>query len=144
VIVVDASIAVKWIRWETDSADAHEFLERYRAQLIAPDMIISEVAGVIVREVNMGNWPLDEAKRLLSQWTGDWGAVAIDVRRVTPPIIERAGLLAIDIGHPIGDCIYLALALEEGAELATADAKFVGKVAGRHGRCRLLGDYVCS
>ena len=37
--------------------------------------------------------------------------------------------LAIEIGHPAYDCIYLALARRLGAPLVTADMRFVNRVA---------------
>jgi predicted nucleic acid-binding protein len=39
----------------------------------------------------------------------------------------RATNLAIDLGHPLKDCIYLALAMELGCDLVTADARFAAK-----------------
>lgn len=42
----------------------------------------------------------------------------------TSSLIVAAGRLAIDLDHPVYDCIYLALALQEGYPVVTADRRF--------------------
>jgi predicted nucleic acid-binding protein len=51
--------------------------------------------------------------------------------------------LAMEIDHSPYDCIYLALAIEAGMPLITADAKLVRKLAGTpyEGRAVLLADW---
>ncbi len=39
--------------------------------------------------------------------------------------------LAVDLDHPVYDCFYLALAIQEQYPVVTADARFHGKVS-RH------------
>ena len=41
-----------------------------------------------------------------------------------------AARIAIELGHPECDCIYLALALRIGTELVTAGKRFIAAVAG--------------
>jgi hypothetical protein len=36
-------------------------------------------------------------------------------------LLDRAALLAVDSDYPVSDCLYLILAQERGARLATAD-----------------------
>ena len=45
------------------------------------------------------------------------------------PVMPRALRLAVDLEHPIYDCIYLALAEQVGDELLTADRRFLAAVA---------------
>jgi predicted nucleic acid-binding protein len=47
--------------------------------------------------------------------------------------------LAIDIGHPLKDCVYLVLAMELDCELVTCDARFAKKAKSVWGRVRVLG-----
>ena len=41
--------------------------------------------------------------------------------------LMAAARLALDLGHPIKDCIYLALAMKLGCELLTSDRRFAAK-----------------
>ncbi len=41
------------------------------------------------------------------------------------PHLERALSLAVEIGHPIYDCVYLALALHHETHVVTADRRFI-------------------
>ena len=41
-----------------------------------------------------------------------------------------AARIAIELGHPAYDCMYLALALRIGTEVVTADNRFISAVAG--------------
>lgn len=46
-----------------------------------------------------------------------------------PPALHRAALdLATRLDHPVYDCLYLALALDRGAALATADRRFAAAI----------------
>ena len=44
------------------------------------------------------------------------------------------------LGHPVRDCVYLALAMEFGGELATCDAKFSAKAQTIYPKVKLLAD----
>ena len=52
----------------------------------------------------------------------------------------QAAKLAINLGHPLKDCLYLTLAMELGYPLITADAKFAAKARGVYGDVRVLGE----
>jgi predicted nucleic acid-binding protein len=140
-IVVDASIAVKWLLWERDSADALSFLRRHGSDLLAPDTIITEVAGALVRQANMEKALAEPMTSLLERWLGDWGDAAVSRERISPSRLKRAAGLAMTLGHPLPDCIYLAMAIDHGCDLATADAKFAVRARSIHGKVRLLADY---
>ena len=45
-------------------------------------------------------------------------------------LIERAMQIAMEIEHPVYDCLYLACAERTESELATADRNLVNKVSG--------------
>jgi predicted nucleic acid-binding protein len=135
VIVIDASIAVKWFIPESDS-DAARAL--YREQLLAPAIWLSEVANVLWHHVQLGKLPVAKAKQLLlSVRAAPISSIAIDDH------VERAFSLANEIPHAIYDCLYLALAVEEGTYLITADTRFVRAVR-KHRKwtkyVRLLGE----
>jgi predicted nucleic acid-binding protein len=128
-IVVDASLGVKWFLDEAGSDEAIAVLVEHRSQIIAPDLFGIEVAAALVREINAQRdedarygW---ELARLVALFESD----AVELRRVQPKLIANATDFAIEIGHPLKDCIYLALAVAAGCELFTCDAKFAAKAA---------------
>jgi predicted nucleic acid-binding protein len=54
--------------------------------------------------------------------------------------LASAASTAIDIGHPLKDCIYLILAMELDCELMTCDARFAKKARDVWDRVRVLGE----
>ena len=140
-IVVDASLAVKWMLWEADSAQALEFLRAPARELAAPELIFIEVAAVIVRQGNMNKAIQPDALRALEKWTIAWSDHVVKNYRVTQRRLFRASSLALQLGTPLKDCIYLALAMELRCELATCDARFRDKAAPLYPLVRLLSEY---
>lgn len=56
------------------------------------------------------------------------------------PVLDRASELAIEIGHPVHDCLYVALALHHDTYVVTADRRFAAASAlTLTRRVRLLG-----
>jgi predicted nucleic acid-binding protein len=49
--------------------------------------------------------------------------------------------LALSIGHPLKDCLYLALAIELGCELATCDRPLVDNAQSIYPKLRHLRDF---
>ena len=58
-------------------------------------------------------------------------------------LVADALRLAVDLDHPIYDCVYLALAYRVGGILVTADTRFANKAVGTvyAGHVVLLGDF---
>ncbi len=128
-IVVDASLGVKWFLDEAGSDDALAVLIEHRSNVIAPDLFAVEVAAALVREINAQRdvdarygW---ELARLMALFDSE----AVTLRRSEPKLISEAAEFAIEIGHPLKDCVYLALAVAEGCDLFTCDARFASKAA---------------
>lgn len=140
-IVVDASLAAKWLVDEPGFAEARAFLHQFSGALVAPDLIEVEVGGALVRRANLQEIARDSAIQSLQEWSYivEAGAVRLASRR--PERLEAAMRLATSIGHPFKDCIYLALAIELECPLATCDAKFVGKATRLYSEVKLLNDF---
>ena len=120
--VVDASVAIKWVVPETDTIEALELLSR--AALVAPDLLPVECANILRKKVTRGEMDADEADlaaRLLE------GATLEIVP--TRHLLRRAVELAVRIGHPAYDCLYLAVAAEREEPFVTADERLVRKLA---------------
>lgn len=140
-IVVDASLAVKWLFRETNTEAAFVFLQHYGGDLVAPEILFIEVAGAIVRRVNERKVRPDDALRMARAWARTYAEQAIGSHRLTPARLLAASSLALEIGHPLKDCLYVALAGELDCDLATCDAKLRDKAVDFYPRIRLLADY---
>ena len=138
-IVVDASLAAKWIIVEPNSAAALAFLEECTEPLVAPDLIAIEVSSAIVRRANMDKALRETMRQAAVRWANLLDEQIITLRRPTSGDILEAANLAITIGHPLKDCIYLVLAMEMNCELMTCDARFAEKAKGVWDRVRVLG-----
>ena len=135
--VVDASVAVKWLVAEED-ADIADRLAASGEDLHAPRLMASEAANVLWRKARAGEIERAEASAAMAlltdmpvRWNDDETVGADAVR------------LALALGHPVYDCVYLALAHRIGATVVTADRRFVTAVAPtEHGEAVLtLADY---
>lgn len=133
-VVVDASVAVKWVIREPDSYAALELVARHR--LAAPELLAIECTNAIWLQARKRRLTPVEARGALV----DLLAVAIDF---TPDhlLAPAAMSLAVDLDHPAYDCAYLALAIDRAAPVVTADRRFAASVR-RHpflaDRIRLL------
>lgn len=135
--VVDASVAAKWFLAESASAEARQFLGG-ESQLFAPGLIAVEVASAITRRCRAGGIDEFSARRAVADWLD-----ALDERLVTVvndhAVLVDAINLSFRIGHPVQDCLYLALARRLDDELVTADRRFAARARRVHRRTRLIG-----
>ena len=122
-VVVDASVAAKWLVDE-EGSDAADTLLDGSFELFAPRLMASEVGSALRHKVRMGKLEVSAAGELASQindltviWSEDQ-EVAADATR-----------LALALDCSVFDCIYLALAHRVGAKLITEDKRFVNAVA---------------
>lgn len=135
-LVIDASVALKFVTEEPDTVAAKALLAD-PDPLIAPDWVLAECASGLAKKVlNNGLLEASAAASL--------DALPQFFARLHPTValLDMSFDLSLRLGHAFYDCIYLALALREDEILITADAKFV-KAARRGGfgsQVRLLGD----
>ena len=125
-IVIDASVAIKWVVEEDGSSDALDLLKKHR--MASPDLLVAECANVLWKKV----------KR--AELTGKEATVAASLLQradievlPTRNLMDRALELAIAIDHAAYDCVYLALAIENNWPLVTADDRLRRKVGGSKG-----------
>jgi predicted nucleic acid-binding protein len=127
--VVDASVVVKWFLHEPRRAEALTLLHLYqeeRITLVAPTLLMSEVASVLSKRVRRGlaTTPMAlESYRLLKINA----PLLVDDRL----LLDEAVALSIATGQAVYDCLYLALALRRGCHLITADLQFHRAVSSR-------------
>jgi predicted nucleic acid-binding protein len=118
-LVVDASVAVKWLVLE-DMSDVAKELYAAGDHLVAPRLIATEIAKTM-----QGMLTRHEAKyhfSSLPQFLPD----LMDVGELIEPAFENACALR----HPIYDLIYLEAARKVDAQLITADRRFAARIAG--------------
>ena len=136
VLVVDASVTLKWLLPEVDSAAAMALIGR-RA-LAAPELMLVEAANALATRVRRRELNPLEARTSLM----DLYAIQIDFV-ADHHLVPAALSLAAALEHPVHDCLYLALALERSAIAVTAGRRF-GSAVNAHpyltGRVRLLHD----
>lgn len=121
--VVDASVAIKWVVQESGSDRARSLA---LARLEAPDLLSVECANILWKKVRLGDLAKREAAdcfRLLLR-----APVLLAGSR---DLLESALRLSFELGHPVYDCLYLALALERRIPLVTADERLARAVRKR-------------
>lgn len=133
-IVIDASVAVKWVLREPDSDAADALLDD--PDLMAPVIWLAEAANALWRRVRIGEIAADEATTRLSELrNAPVASVAIE------PYLNQALRLATETRHSVYDCLYVALALSNRTHVVTADRRLVSAMISLEvaGRVRLLG-----
>ncbi|HVR91413.1 MAG TPA: type II toxin-antitoxin system VapC family toxin [Novosphingobium sp.] len=138
-IVVDASVAVKWLVNEISSDQADSLLERNSGEISAPAIFAVEVCAALVPKANEVKANRTHSEAGLMKFAAMLEAGIVIVRSSEMPDIADAAKLAMDLGHPLKDCIYLALAMELGCDLVTCDARFAAKAKGVWAGVRVLG-----
>jgi predicted nucleic acid-binding protein len=136
-IVVDASVAIKWNLIESDSESAAELLTCGVA-LFAPELLRVEGAGAFTRARRNGRLRAEDLPRVVDAWLTnvEGGAIQLSPDRLD---LRRAAAMSLELRHPLPDCLYLALAERLSAELVTADTTFAKRAPAAYPRVRLLG-----
>lgn len=120
-LVVDASVAAKWL---TPEAGADEALKlRGRHAFIAPELLLAECANVVWKKVARGELRIDDASLIIPLLQ----RIDIELTAIKP-LVSPATMLALHLNHPAYDCFYLALAVAEARPYVTADDRFVRKL----------------
>lgn len=135
-LVVDASIAIKWVVEEEGTRQAVGL--RANFGFLAPELLVAECANILWKKVRRGELTVDEARlaaRLLERAGIELASMA--------DLGERATALALEVDHPAYDCMYLALAVRRDLRFVTADRRLLTMIAQRGstdlaGRCLSL------
>ena len=135
-VVVDASVALKWVISEADTEDALGLWDRWQEsaeRVIAPPIFKPEVTNALhqgVRRRFLSRRDAIEGIRLLT--------AAVDIVEPTS-LYRRALILAGELAlGSTYDALYLSLAESEGCDIWTADQRMYRLVHERFARVRLL------
>ena len=120
-IVVDASVAIKWLFPEDGFEQAKALRHSYRC--IAPQIVYAECSNVIWKKVRRSELTKSEALRATT-FVETLPVEVVSLRELVPLAME----LSLALDHAVYDCFYLALAAIQKCQMVTADAKLHRKV----------------
>lgn len=120
-LVIDASIAIKWVVEEKGTAEALAL--RDGSRLIAPELLVAECANILWKKVQRDE--LSEEEALLAARLLQGAEIELVPTRSS---LEAATRLAIELDHPAYDCLYLAVAIERDCPFVTADERLLKKL----------------
>ena len=122
--VVDASIAVKWLVHEEYSEHAASLLDDGNT-LIAPELLFAEACNALWAMHRRGDISEEDFAEAADTLKHAPLAIPSPMRQLA----AAASRLAVDLDHPVYDCFYLALAVQEQYPLVTADRRLHQKVS---------------
>jgi len=120
--IIDTSVAIKWYLPEIYQSEAQRFLDPVFDRH-APDLLHAELGSVLLKKLRRCEIKVDECRLYLG-------------RLSTVPLISHEALplrqVALEVGLQIGssfyDGLFLALAMQLGGRLVTADSKLYRKI----------------
>jgi len=116
--IIDTSVVIKWYLPEIYQSEAQRFLDPVLDRH-APDLLHAELGSVLLKKLRRREINVDECRMYL----GRLSAV---------PLISHEALplrqVALEIGSSFYDGLFLALALQLGGRLVTADSKLYRKI----------------
>lgn len=121
-VVVDASVAVKWVLREEHELLARRVLSSGR--LLAPHLLWAEVGNTLWKRYRRRQASVEEVRGMLA----DVQSLPVTTFAHTP-LLSAALDLAISLDQTVYDCLYLALAEARNSTMVTADRRFYAAVS---------------
>jgi len=118
-VVVDSSVAVKWFLPEVLAEPASRLLDD-SYELLAPDLLISELGNVLWKKIGRHEIEAGDAKEILAALR----RVPLEMV-VATDLIEAALEIAVTHARTVYDSLYVALAVGRNCALVTADDRLV-------------------
>ena len=118
-LVIDANVAIKWFVTESLHAEARHLLGG-GDDLHAPDFLVVELANVAWKKAKRQEITRQQAEQISTACLD-----GVPVLHASSALVERATRIALDLDHPVYDCIYIACAEAVGGVLVTADEKMM-------------------
>jgi predicted nucleic acid-binding protein len=128
--VLDASVAAKWMlpaKNEPLRTEAYQVLDGYAAtefELLVPDVFWAECGNILWKAVRQSRLSRADAEEALSSMLlRDFPTFA------SAKLLPEALPIAFNYGRAVYDCLYVALAVQSGAQLLTADERLANALA---------------
>jgi predicted nucleic acid-binding protein len=122
-VVVDASVVLKWFLPERWSDEARKLLDE-PVGLLAPDLLYAEVGNAVWKRVRMRELSGPLARRMVAD------IATIAVRPVASRVLLKDAIgIAVSAGITVYDAMYLALAVRLRTYVVTADERLTHAVA---------------
>jgi len=137
-VVVDTSVAVKWFFDEPYSREALRLLEAFeqgRLRPLAPDLIYAEFANTVWKRVVSAHVSAEDGEGVIAAFLD----LPLELTP-SPLVLQSAYRLALEHRQSIYDALFLALSLQAGADLVTADRAFYESVNAGFPQVRWVGD----
>lgn len=124
--VIDASVALKWFIRESESqtASARHLLKEGNVR-ISSELIVAEVSNTVWKKLNQGLITAKQAEEIVNIFPRFFTEL-IPLSRTYP----NAWRLACELNYPVYDCFYVAIAIDHGSPLVTADQRLLDKLSG--------------
>jgi predicted nucleic acid-binding protein len=123
VFVVDASVVIKWLIPEVDSAAARRLLDKDHSYF-APDLLFAELANITWKKVRSGHLTPEQGERL----TSDLGNIAVETIPCRA-LARDAYSLALATARTAYDSLYIALAIRLDTQFITADERLANALS---------------
>ncbi|HWM91195.1 MAG TPA: type II toxin-antitoxin system VapC family toxin [Thermoanaerobaculia bacterium] len=123
--VVDASVAAQWYFPEEHTGIAESLLEIAKIELVAPDLLHLEMAVLVRERVHRGEIDPAMAERILEALH----KAPVDLKS-SADLSQQALSLSLREGIGLYDAFYLALAMQAGCPMVTADTRLLDLLRG--------------
>jgi predicted nucleic acid-binding protein len=124
-IIVDASVGMKWFVPEVHSAEARQWRNGPDELHVPAFFFDLEIANILWKKVQRAEITRADADLILGQLP------SLPVtRHPEPPLLASAFDLADRTQRTVYDCIYLALAVQQGGRMVTADQHLYNALSG--------------
>jgi predicted nucleic acid-binding protein len=131
-LVVDASVVIKWFVDEIDSDAARRLLADERWVFCIPAHAHGAIGNVVARHARHGVIARAQVREIV-------GALAEHTTTYPiGPLLTEAIELAVDLGQSVYDTLYLALAVDLGCVVSTADERLIRAVRNSSWEQRVL------
>lgn len=142
IVVVDASLALKWVLSEADSNTAITLLQYWNndnMEIIAPALFTYEATNILYRQVVTNKLSYEEVSKLLTKLLSI--GILLNFAQY-----REISIRAMELAHRFGlhaayDAHYLALAEHEKCEYWTADSRLYNAVKDKLPWVHQLNEY---
>lgn len=138
-VIIDSSVVAKWFFEENLSTQAIAVRQNWigsKLDLLAPDLLLTEVSNIIWKKQRLGLISNLEARDTL-----------IDLIALALPTVSSQSLLlaaynlAEECDRTVYDSLYLVLSIQMQAQLITADLRLYNAVSSKLSLVKYLGNY---